>query len=63
MKQRTSNPTLPVHDYSYAVRNAVTWLGERYLLAVPIEPKHNNRRLPVYFLQPNPWTALDKPRS
>jgi hypothetical protein len=27
---------LPVDDYSAALRNAVSWLGERYLLAVPV---------------------------
>ena len=29
-------PRLPVDDYSAALRNAVSWLGERYLLAVPV---------------------------
>jgi hypothetical protein len=34
MTQETSR--LPVDDYSAALRNAVSWLGERYLLAVPL---------------------------
>ena len=29
-------PRLPVDDYSAALRDAVSWLGERYLLAVPV---------------------------
>jgi hypothetical protein len=29
-------PRLPVEDYSAALRNAVLWLGKRYLLAVPV---------------------------
>ena len=27
---------LPVDDYTTALRNAVSWLGDRYLLAVPV---------------------------
>jgi hypothetical protein len=29
------NPTLPVHDYEPALQRAVSWLGERHLLATP----------------------------
>ena len=35
---------IPLHDYGPALRSAVSWLGERYLLAQP-EP----RRTPVLF--------------
>jgi hypothetical protein len=27
---------LPQHDYALALRNAVSWLGDRYLLAQPV---------------------------
>lgn len=28
-------PKTPLHDYRRALQNAVSWLGERYLLAEP----------------------------
>jgi hypothetical protein len=38
MKLMTQEPSrLPVNDYSAALRHAVSWLGERYLLAVPVK--------------------------
>ena len=37
MKRATDTPaTLPVHDYDLAVQRAVSWLGDRYLLAAPV---------------------------
>jgi hypothetical protein len=30
-----SHPTLPVHDYEPALQRAVSWLGDRHLLATP----------------------------
>ena len=33
---RDSQAHFPVRDYSPAVQNAVSWLGDRYLLATPI---------------------------
>lgn len=33
---RDSQPNFPVRDYSLAVESAVSWLGDRYLLATPI---------------------------
>ncbi len=36
MKHETeASQTLPLHDYSRAVQSAVSWLGDRYLLAEP----------------------------
>ena len=36
MKRSTDlNATLPVHDYEPALQRAVSWLGERHLLATP----------------------------
>ena len=44
MKLRNqTRPRLPVEDYSHAVRNAVSWLGDRYLLAAPIDVRSINR--------------------
>ena len=33
---RPQYPTLPVHDYRSALEVARTWLGDRYLLAQPV---------------------------
>lgn len=63
MKLSNSNPNLPVHDYSNALRSAVDWLGDRYLLAVPVAPRHSTRRDPAFFLQHDPWLWVDKPRT
>lgn len=60
MKTSKTNRHLPQYDYGLALRNAVSWLGERYLLAEPVMrraevPKpffvevrswHDPRRLP-----------------
>jgi hypothetical protein len=63
MKPISSNPNLPVRDYSNALRCAVDWLGDRYLLAVPVAPRRGTRRTPALILQPEPWLWLDKPRA
>jgi hypothetical protein len=45
---RGNQPPFPVRDYSSAVQNAVSWLGDRYLLATPIHapnrPSHLHAR-------------------
>jgi hypothetical protein len=35
-KQDHSVPSLPVSNYSSAIARAVEWLGDRYLLAKPV---------------------------
>jgi hypothetical protein len=35
-KQYHAVPSLPVSNYSSAIARAVAWLGDRYLLATPI---------------------------
>lgn len=39
--KRTSNlnRSIPLHDYSSALQSAVSWLGDRYLLAEPKMPR------------------------
>ena len=34
---------LPVHDYGLALQSAVSWLGDRYLLAAPIPTRRPDR--------------------
>ena len=43
---RDNQPPFPVRDYSSAVQNAVSWLGDRYLLATPVSA-HNQGWRPL----------------
>ena len=38
-----SHPPFPLRDYSVAVQSAVSWLGDRYLLATPIPARSHER--------------------
>jgi hypothetical protein len=42
---------IPVHDYGPALRSAVTWLGERHLLAEPVRRRSDDRG-PYFNTQP-----------
>ena len=55
MKRRQNIPILPVHDYGSAIESAVSWLGERHLLAIPVTSRQPRRRLPALLLQTTPW--------
>ncbi len=35
MKRKDLNVSFPVHDYRPALQGALSWLGDRYLLAEP----------------------------
>ncbi|HTU66171.1 MAG TPA: hypothetical protein VMF52_09485 [Steroidobacteraceae bacterium] len=48
MKRPEDTPT-SVHDYGAALESAVSWLGDRYLLATP-QPRRNDIR-PIYLLE------------
>jgi hypothetical protein len=52
------SPRLPVEDYSGALRNAVSWLGQRHVLAVPVT--RIERATPRYFRQGQSWLELLK---
>lgn len=54
MKLMTQEPSrLPVDDYSAALREAVSWLGERYVLAVPVT--RSEQATPGNFSQQRSW--------
>ena len=44
---------IPLHDYGPALQNAVSWLGDRYLLAEPARRREEARK--AYFSQPKNW--------
>jgi len=48
--------SLPLHDYDTALRNAVSWLGDNYLLAVPT-PRRAAEPKP-WFNAPRPWIGV-----
>lgn len=53
MKTTTLNRVIPLHDYGPALQNAVSWLGDRYLLADPV-PRRNDEPKP-YFNEARSW--------
>ena len=59
MKRPTDKPelaltqTIPQHDYRPALQNAVSWLGDRYLLAEPVRRLSEERK--DYFVETRRW--------
>jgi hypothetical protein len=52
-RARDQNRPIPLHDYSPALQSAVSWLGNRYLLAEPV-----TRRVEAptpYYAEPPRW--------
>jgi hypothetical protein len=53
VKRKLSNPALPLHDYRPALQCAVSWLGDRYLLAEPVPRRHEERK--PFFAEVRRW--------
>jgi hypothetical protein len=54
MKRSESHPSsIPQHDYDLALKSAVSWLGDRYLLAAPLFKRSNERK--EYFAETRRW--------
>ncbi len=49
----TTTRAIALHDYGPALQNAVSWLGERYLLADPVPRRKDEER--VFFNVPRSW--------
>ena len=62
-RTRELKRSIPLHDYSPALQTAVSWLGNRYLLAEPVERRAEAAR-PYYNepprWHPGPWTTHRK---
>lgn len=58
-----SRPRLPLEDYSIALRKAINWLGERYVLAVPVKPHTPNASDYAFFRERRPWNKLHRRQS
>ena len=44
---------MPAHDYGLALQTAVSWLGDRYLLAEPVPRRKEDPR--PFFAEPRRW--------
>jgi hypothetical protein len=59
-RSKDTRKPLPQHDYALALRNAVSWLGDRYLLAQPV-----NRTVSApqpYFVETRSWHDASRRR-
>jgi hypothetical protein len=53
MKRKESNTKFPLHDYSPALQGALSWLGDRHLLAEPVLRLREEHA--PYFAEPRRW--------
>ena len=51
--KRKEYSALPLHDYRPALQGAMSWLGDRYLLATPV-PRLSEEQKP-YFAESRRW--------
>jgi hypothetical protein len=49
---------IALHDYSPALQTAVSWLGDRYVLAEPV-PRRREERKP-FFNTPREWIRASR---
>jgi hypothetical protein len=45
--QKSMTQPIPQHDYRPALQGALSWLGNRYLLAEPLNRRSDDRKLPA----------------
>ena len=53
MKTESATASIPQHDYDQALKSAVSWLGNRYLLADPLPRRRDERK--DYFGESRRW--------
>jgi hypothetical protein len=53
MKRKQATVSIPLHDYRPALQGALSWLGDRHLLAEPV-PRLREESAP-YFAEPRRW--------
>ena len=58
MKRPNSNLRMPQHDYDLALQSAVSWLGERYLLAEPVSRREERK---PFFVESRSWHEPRRP--
>ena len=52
-RSRDTSNRMPRNDYALALQNAVSWLGDRYLLAEPVNRRRDDSR--PYFAATPRW--------
>ena len=58
-RSKDTQNKLPSYDYGLALQTAVSWLGDRYLLAEPVARRKEEPK--PYFAEPRRW--YDAPRD
>jgi hypothetical protein len=59
MKRQKENQTpLPQHDYGLQLQTAVSWLGDRYLLAEPVSRVPDKAK--PFFVEPRRWHEIGR---
>ena len=53
MKRKEPISSIPLHDYRLALQGAMSWLGDRHLLAEPV-PRLSEEHTP-YFAESRQW--------
>jgi hypothetical protein len=59
MKRPNPNSRITQHDYGLALQSAVSWLGERYLLAEPVSRRVEERK--PFFAESRSWHEPRRP--
>ena len=54
-RSKDTNQRMPQHDYRLALQSAVSWLGDRYLLAAPVSRLPDERK--PFFVELQSWHA------
>lgn len=57
-RPKPASRLMPQHDYALALQSAVSWLGERYLLAEPVS-RHRTDPKP-FFVEPRRWHEVQR---
>jgi hypothetical protein len=55
--KQKSHP-MPRHDYGLALQTAVSWLGDRYVLAEPVSRRKAEHK--PFFVEPRRWHAVQR---
>jgi len=57
-RSKAVNPALPVHDYRPALQCAVSWLGDRYLLAEQVQRLPHARE--TFYAETRRWMPVTR---
>jgi hypothetical protein len=61
MKRPDRSRPIPLHDYGLALQSAVSWLGDRYLLASPTPRRTGETQ--AYFSESQRWLNASRPQT